>query len=112
MKMRFRRKKLLDQINEGLESLESLGLKTGSVTHTLISREDVPVLTKEIRSVGNGAYVMRTRTKDDRGNPVVTDLTFTVTKDTFTSSEGYSVDVLESLASLLEAVKRYAKDRP
>ena len=55
MKMRFRRKKLLDQINEGLESLESLGLKTGSVTHTLISREDVPVLTKEIRSVGNGA---------------------------------------------------------
>jgi len=110
MKMRFRRKKLLDQINEGLESLESLGLKTGTMTHTIASRGDV--LTKEIKRVGDGAYVVRTWTTDARNNRVFSDLTFTVSKDTFTSSEGYSVDVMESLASLLEAVKRYTKDRP
>ena len=109
MKMRFQRKKLLGQINEVLDALKPLGLNGGVVTHTVPNREGL--LVKEIRSIGNGAYVVRTWSTDTRGNRVFTDLEFTVSKDSFTSSEGYSADVMEDLASLLTSAKLGAERR-
>ena len=104
MKMRFQRKKILDQINAGLENLSTLGLSKGTITYQVPGLGDD--ITKEIKHIGNGAYVVRTWTTDSRSNRIVSDLSFTVSRDTFTSSEGYSVDVMESLAALFEAVKR------
>jgi len=109
MKMRFRRKKLLDQINTGLESLNLLGLNEGTITYPVPSRGSD--MTKEVKHIGNGAYVVRTWTIDSRSNHVFSDLSFTVSKDTFTSSEGYSTDTMESLASLFEAIKRSRQKR-
>jgi len=109
MKMRFKRKKLLEQINEGLQSLELLSSSSSVVTYTVASREDV--LTKELKSMGNGAFVIRTWSTDARSNRVFSDLRFDITEDTFTSSEGYSVDVMESIAALLMSMNMNAKKR-
>jgi len=105
MIMLFRRKEILDQINEELKRFDSESSEKDPARTIAATRDKVTI--KEIRKVGNGAYVVRTRMPDENGKSVSTDLSFTVTEHTFTSSKGYSVDVMESIASVLVAIRLF-----
>jgi len=102
MIMLFRRKEILDQINEELKLLDAVDPAKDPVRFTIAADK---VTTKEIRKVGNGAYVMRTWHAGRAEKRDFSDLTFRVSEHTFESSKGYSVDVMEGIAGALVAIR-------
>jgi len=104
-----RRKEIFQTLKEGIKNLPELAPKGGTVLYPLQVTDGVVTASKRIEHIDGGDYAIMTSFVQKNSTVTFSEVTFSVSENSFASSNGASTDTIEVIAAILMVAKLQAR---